>query len=162
MTKTIVCSIKTEEGCSFKLEFWYEECWILHKIPIGFCVFDKTEKKLKSYAIIIKTDKRKILFLTTVKPLIKNTSKEFIKCRFLNLLIIECRKYLVFLLNIYMELFKSVPTVPAYFKAVFIFLQKKKQKNYYLGKNITFNKEILIFFLWATFIPSLSIEQLPL
>jgi len=33
-----------------------------------------------------------------------------------------------FLLNIYMELFKAVSTVPAYFKAVFIFLQKKETK----------------------------------
>ena len=35
----------------------------------------------------------------TVKPLIKNTSEEFIKCRFLNLPIMECRKYLVFLIK---------------------------------------------------------------
>ena len=34
--------------------------------------------------------------LSTVKPLIKNTSKEFIKCRILHFLIIECCRYLVF------------------------------------------------------------------
>ena len=32
----------------------------------------------------------------TVKPLIKNTSKEFIKCRILHFLIMECCRYLVF------------------------------------------------------------------
>ena len=32
----------------------------------------------------------------TVKPLIKNTSKEFIKCRILQFLIMECCRYLVF------------------------------------------------------------------
>jgi len=32
----------------------------------------------------------------TVKPLITNTSKEFIKCRILHFLIMECSKYLVF------------------------------------------------------------------
>ena len=31
----------------------------------------------------------------TVKPLIKNTSKEFIKCRILHFLIMECCRYLV-------------------------------------------------------------------
>ena len=35
-------------------------------------------------------------FYTTVKPLIKNTSKEFIKCRILHFLIMECCRYLVF------------------------------------------------------------------
>ena len=34
--------------------------------------------------------------LSTVKPLITNTSKEFIKCRFLHFLIMECCRYLVF------------------------------------------------------------------
>ena len=34
--------------------------------------------------------------LTTVKPLITNTSKEFIKCRILHFLIMECCRYLVF------------------------------------------------------------------
>ncbi len=32
----------------------------------------------------------------TVKPLITNTSKEFIKCRILHFLIMECCRYLVF------------------------------------------------------------------
>ena len=36
------------------------------------------------------------------------TPYEFIKCRFLNILIIECCSYLVFQLNNYMELFKTV------------------------------------------------------
>ena len=33
--------------------------------------------------------------LYTVKPLITNTSKEFIKCRILHLLMMECCRYLV-------------------------------------------------------------------
>ena len=45
----------------------------------------------------------------TVKPLLTNTSKEFIKCRILHFLIMECCRYLVFKLNDYMELFKTVP-----------------------------------------------------
>ena len=32
----------------------------------------------------------------TVKPLIKNTSKEYSKCRILHFLIMECCRYLVF------------------------------------------------------------------
>ena len=32
----------------------------------------------------------------TVKPIIKNTSKEYSKCRILHFLIMECCKYLVF------------------------------------------------------------------
>ena len=32
----------------------------------------------------------------TVKPLVTNTSKEFIKCRILHFLIMECWRYLVF------------------------------------------------------------------
>ena len=32
----------------------------------------------------------------TVKPLITNTSKEFIKCRILHFLIMECCRYLVY------------------------------------------------------------------
>ena len=43
------------------------------------------------------------------KPLITNTSKEFIKCRILHFLIMECCRCLVFQLNDYMELFKTVP-----------------------------------------------------
>ena len=35
-------------------------------------------------------------FTITVKPLITNTSKEFIKCRILHSLIMECCRYLVF------------------------------------------------------------------
>ena len=35
-------------------------------------------------------------FFSTVKPLIKKTSKEFIKCRILHFLIMECCRYLVF------------------------------------------------------------------
>jgi len=35
-----------------------------------------------------------------------------------------------------MELFKSVPTVPAYFKAVFIFLQKKETKKIIIWEKI--------------------------
>ena len=46
-----------------------------------------------------------------------NTLKESIKCRFLNLLIMECCRYFVFSLKIIMELFK---TIPAYFMAFFI------------------------------------------
>ena len=53
---------------------------------------------------------------TTVKPLITNTSKEFIKCRILHFLIMECCRYL----NDYMELFK---TVPAY-SWLFIYFRK--------------------------------------
>jgi len=45
----------------------------------------------------------------TVKPLITNTSKVFIKCRILHFLIMECCRNLVFQLNDYMELFKTVP-----------------------------------------------------
>ena len=36
---------------------------------------------------------------TTVKPLITNTSKEFIKCRILYFLIMECCRYLIFLIK---------------------------------------------------------------
>ena len=45
----------------------------------------------------------------TVKPFITNTSKEFIKCRILHFLIMECCRYLVFQLNDYMELFQTLP-----------------------------------------------------
>ena len=37
--------------------------------------------------------------IPTVKPLITNTSKEFIKCRILHFLIMECCRYLVFLIK---------------------------------------------------------------
>ena len=37
-----------------------------------------------------------IYISTTVKPLITNTSKEFIKCSILHFLIMECCRYLVF------------------------------------------------------------------
>ena len=47
--------------------------------------------------------------ILTVKLLISHTSKEFIKCRILHFLIMECCRYLVFKLNDYMELFKTVP-----------------------------------------------------
>ena len=56
----------------------------------------------------------------TVKPLITNTLKEFINCRILHFLIMECCRYLVFSLNDYMELFK---TVPAYLW-LFIYFRK--------------------------------------
>ena len=36
---------------------------------------------------------------SSVKPLITNTSKEFIKCRILHFLIMECCRYLVFLIK---------------------------------------------------------------
>ena len=36
------------------------------------------------------------IYTTTVKPLITDTSKEFIKCRILHFLIMECCIYLVF------------------------------------------------------------------
>ena len=45
------------------------------------------------------------------------------------------------------ELFKDVPTVPAYFMAIHLFLQKKRHKNSHSKKNITFNKEIFILIL---------------
>ena len=61
-----------------------------------------------------------LMYLHTVKPLITNTSKEFIKCRILHFLIMECCRYLVFQLNDYMELFK---TVPAY-SWLFIYFRK--------------------------------------
>jgi len=35
----------------------------------------------------------------TVKPLITNTSKEFIKCRILHFLSMECCRYIVFLIK---------------------------------------------------------------
>ena len=56
----------------------------------------------------------------TVKPLITNTSKELIKRLILHFLIMECCRYLVFSLNDYMELFK---TVPAYLW-LFIYFRK--------------------------------------
>ena len=43
--------------------------------------------------LVFKKDFQKV---TTVKPLITNTSKEFIKCPILHFLIIECYRYLVF------------------------------------------------------------------
>ena len=52
------------------------------------------------------------LFYCTVKPLIKNTSKEFSKCRILHFPIMKCCRYL--------ELFK---TVPAY-SWLFIYFRK--------------------------------------
>ena len=66
----------------------------------------------------------------TVKPVITNTSKEFIKCRILHFLIMECCRYLVFYLNDYMELFK---TVPAY-SWLFIYFRK-----YWNLRNIQWN-----------------------
>ena len=44
----------------------------------------------------------------TVNPEILNTSEEFIKRHILHFLIMECCRYLFFLLNDYMELFKTV------------------------------------------------------
>ena len=40
-----------------------------------------------------------LIFQTTVKPLVTNTSKEFIKCRILHFLIMECCRYLVFFIK---------------------------------------------------------------
>ena len=82
----------------------------------------------------------------TVKPLIKNTSKEFIKCRFLNLLIIECRKYLVFLLNIYMELFKAVPHSPRIFQGCFYIFTKKRNKKIIIWEQISLSTKKFWYF----------------
>ena len=43
--------------------------------------------------------------------------------------------------------FKDVPTVPAYFMAIHLFLQKKETQKFSFKKNITFNKEIFILIL---------------
>ena len=51
----------------------------------------------------------------TVKQ--SETSNEFIKCRFLNLLIMECCSYYIF--NNYIELFK---TGSAYFMAIYLYI----------------------------------------
>ena len=51
--------------------------------------FGKLKFKRRTFCILIIAD-------NTGKPLITNTSKEFIKCRILHFLIMECCRYLVF------------------------------------------------------------------
>ena len=58
------------------------------------------------------------LYLYTVKPLITNTSKEFIKCRILHFLIMECCRYLVFNKMIIWNSLKLFPHIHGY---LFIF-----------------------------------------
>ena len=48
-------------------------------------------------------------FFTSYSETLNNTSKEFIRCRILHFLIMECCRYFIFQLNDYMELFKTVP-----------------------------------------------------
>ena len=53
-------------------------------------------KNVLNIHFLLKAAELVSLSLYTVKPLITNTSKEFIKCRILHFLIIECCRYLVF------------------------------------------------------------------
>ena len=52
-----------------------------------------------------------------------------------------------------MELFKAVSTVPAYFKAVFIFLQKKETKKLLFGKKYYFQQRNFDIFLVSYIYP---------
>ena len=55
----------------------------------------------------------------TVKPLITNTSKEFIKCRILHFLMMECCRYYVFLIK--MITWNSLKLFPHIHGYLFIF-----------------------------------------
>ena len=57
-------------------------------------IFGKNRKKMCIFSKINKFPVNKIDY--TVKPFITNTSKEFLKCRLLHFLIMECCRYLVF------------------------------------------------------------------
>ena len=78
----------------------------------------------------------------TVKPLIKNTSKEFIKCRILHFLIMECCRYLVFLIKII--IWNSLKLFPHIHGYLFIFANTEiyviKYKTYWKIVKTTFDK----------------------
>ena len=100
------------------------------------CICDRTKKLLLNISLITegimilvhhKTVQNRYYAVielkartNTVKPLITNTSKEFIKCRILHFLIMECCRYCVFYLNDCMELFKNFSRI---LMAIYLFSQ---------------------------------------
>ena len=62
----------------------------------GLKILNKKVADLQQFALIYITISGPQLCLYTVKPLITNPSKEFIKCRILHFPILECCRYLVF------------------------------------------------------------------
>ena len=67
--------------------------WRVWKMMFKVSANFKNHEHLKDHILKI----FKVAYTThTVKPLIKNTSKEFIKCRILHFLMLECCRYLVF------------------------------------------------------------------
>ena len=64
---------------------------------------------------------------SSVKPLITNTSKEFIKCRILHFLIMECCRYLVFLIK---WLYGTLKNCSRIFMTIYLFSQIQKFTKY--------------------------------
>ena len=62
-----------------------------------------------------------------MKPLITNTSKEFIKCRILHFLIMECCRYLVFLIK---WLYVTLYNCSRIFIAIYLFSEILKFTKY--------------------------------
>ena len=69
--------------------FLYFNILVISWIPVG-CV----QSNFNASDLLLNSTQSINCF--TVKPLITNTSKEFIKCRILHFLIMECCRYLVF------------------------------------------------------------------
>ena len=85
----------------------------------------------------------KYLQYSTVKPLITSSSKEFIKCRILHFLIMEFCRYLVFKLNVNMELFKTVPAYSSlfiYFRKYWNLREKLSRRHLINSSNVFFIK----------------------
>ena len=63
---------------------------------LAYLSFEKSERSGPLNSLLTGRRVFRSFNYTTVKPVITNTSKEFIKCRILHFLIMECCRYLVF------------------------------------------------------------------